>query len=444
MIRKTQDLKLIDDYELAFVASAIIDPAVIDQHADRISGADFQADPKLAALWELLKSMRQAGTPIDGATLSQHAVEAGIIGDDFTKADLAKIITATHTATHAGFYAAKIRDQAERLRLLDVAQAIITDANDQRTITAADIARSAEQRLQAIGADSGSHTRTIGEAAMELVNELERRTREGGDRTRAIFSGLFDVDQLTGGTCPGELCIVAARPGNGKSSYAMQVSKRAAERGQGVLFVSLEMTRLELVARVICGMTDVSASDIRSGNLTRDQWREINEASRDLQPLPLTIADPPSATINQICGMAKLHKASRKPLELLVIDYVGLIRSTSKAQNDWEKMAEITASVKRLAKELKVPVLLLAQLNREADHGEPKLSNLARSASLEQDADQVLFLHRERENENDFNLIVAKNRHGESHRKVPVTFNEQHTRFEDRQSVTPTRYAEFD
>lgn len=428
--------RLRDDYERCLVGSVILDPTLIDTIGATINASHFIADPIMGRIWSLLANMRAAGVPIDAVTLRQRCIDSGIIGPAFTIADLAKVFDAVTHPGHAPYYASQVASQAARIRLLGIAQEIIEDANDT-TDDPTEIARRAESRLSTIGVDQGRDTESIGDAATRLLDLLEAQSRDSAARSRAVYTGLYVVDEITGGVCPGELVVVAARPGNGKTSLAMQVALRAARHGQGVLFASLEMTTLELVARVVCGMTDVSSADIRDGKLTADQLRQIVGAAAELQDVGIEIFDRAGATINQIAAVAKLHRASGRALDLLVVDYVGLIRSTSRDKADWERLTEISNAAKCLAKEMQIPVLLLSQLNRESDqHTEPRLSHLARSGALEQDADQVWFLYRRDAQSAQFTFIVAKNRHG-GIGKVPVMFDARRTRFSEGQEWTP-------
>lgn len=228
---------------------------------------------------------------------------------------------------------------------------------------------------------------------------------------------------------PGEMIVLAARPGCGKTSLAWQICKHNAFRGRNVLFVSLEMRSNELVARTAAGATTVPSSTIRSGNVSADQMSNIESALDELADYPLSIADPATATMEKIKALSRLEK-SRRGLQLLVIDYLGLIRHENTKLRKFESMTEISADVKRLAKEIEVPILALCQLNRESDGAEPKLSHLRDSGSIEQDADSVMFLHPEDDKKENFFLIVAKNRHGDTG-KVEVQFDAQRTMFTD-------------
>ena len=160
-------------------------------------------------------------------------------------------------------------------------------------------------------------------------------------------------------------------------------------------------------------MTDVDSRDVRSGAVDEQGIKKLAEMTITMDGRPLTIYDPPTATMPQIRAMAKMIKGMGG-LELLCVDYIGLVTPRDRRSQRTEQVSEIVGSLKRLAKELEVPVLALNQLNRQADNAEPRLSHLALSGSVEQDADIVIFLHRENQNSNDFKMIVAKHRHGET------------------------------
>ena len=231
------------------------------------------------------------------------------------------------------------------------------------------------------------------------------------------------MDQKVGGFAGGETIIIAARPGIGKTSLAMQIGMHNGRRHRPGLFVSLEMTRLELVGRVLCGVGDVDGRDVRAGRIGPETRAKLTAAAREVAELGVWIWDPPSAKIGDIMARARLAKL-KHAVEWIVVDYVQLI-DPGKETNPRLSTGIASRRLKTLAKELDVPVFILAQLNREADKTTPTLAHLKESGDLEQDADAVLMIHEE---EGRYQVIVAKHRHGERG-KVAVEFNGRSTTF---------------
>lgn len=260
--------------------------------------------------------------------------------------------------------------------------------------------------------------------AADVVADLATGTCD-----RPTMSGFEALDSSAGGWMSGELVILAARPGVGKTTFAMQVAAHNAARERRVLFVSLEMRDRELVARMLSGDPGVDSRRLRAGRLGTADIDKLRAAADDIRDLPVRVWAPPSATLARIRGVAK-REVAFGGLSLLVVDYIGLIRPAAgdTKRPRFEQVGEVSAGLKSLAKELDVPVLALCQLNREADGTEPRLSNLRDSGSIEQDADVVLFLHRET---TATKLIVAKHRHGETG-SVALRFDGSTTRFSER------------
>lgn len=401
--------------EEALIGSLMLDPSQIDRIGSDLSAADF-ADDQLGKLFAVMQDFHDAGKPAGDTVLLKPAARK-IFGES-SEQILAELFTKVPHPDHAHYYAEHIRD-ASRRRKFDNVGAEIRD-RCSRGEDSKEIAKYVEAILPTI--DNGSQTRptTAYDAAVGLISELG----ETSSRRRPVRTGIDRVDRIAGGLMPGELEIIAARPGNGKTSLAMQVAMFTAEQDRPVLVVSLEMTASELVGRVLCGATGVASSQVRQRGVDPNQF---NNALLELKELPLTIFDPPTATMRQIRAVAKMQSAAGG-LELLVIDYIGLVQPRDRRLQRTEQVAEITAAMKQLAKEIDVPVIALCQLNRQADGATPILSHLRESGAIEQDADVVVFLHRE--DETNFKLIIAKHRHGDTG-EIPVAFDGAKTRFSD-------------
>jgi replicative DNA helicase len=276
----------------------------------------------------------------------------------------------------------------------------------------------------------------ITDAATEFLEELERRVEAHGD-TLGVPTGFSEIDRLTGGFEPGQLIVVAGRPAMGKTTLAMNIAEHALLRAQtSVLVFSLEMSRQELVGRMAASMGRVDMGKFRTPRRVDDSdWQRIAEALTSVHDKPLHIDDTSALHINQIQARARAH-AQRYGVQLIVVDYLGLVRADS--PKPYEAVTQISAGLKAIAKELKVPVIAVAQLNRDVDRRgshRPTMSDLRDSGSVEQDADKILFVWREEVYAPDnamvkgqAEVIVSKNRQGETG-IVSMIFRGEENRF---------------
>jgi replicative DNA helicase len=278
--------------------------------------------------------------------------------------------------------------------------------------------------------------------------------RKGKGLVEGIKTGLADLDNMIDGFHPNELIVLAARPGMGKTALAMNLAENiAVQYRNAVLFVSLEMAKLELALRLICSRAKLNSYHIRRAEFSREDQNRFINACGELEKAPLYIDDTPSRTVMEIAAVARKLKRE-KDLQLLVVDYIGLITPDDPREPRQEQVAKIARQLKLLARDLKIPVLCLAQVNRQADNRDegPRLSQLRESGAIEQDADVVMFIQRrdmgmtsddieekeEKEKAKDpikpkkyrdrADLIVAKQRNGPTG-EIELVFKKEWTRF---------------
>tara|TARA_B100000959_G_scaffold96135_1_gene101932 strand:- start:718 stop:1626 length:909 start_codon:yes stop_codon:yes gene_type:complete len=294
---------------------------------------------------------------------------------------------------------------------------------------------------------------------MEAFEQIDARV-EGS--ASGLGTGFNDLDSLTGGLHPAELVIIAARPSMGKTALATNIAEFVAvEEGQPTLFVSLEMSRLELVQRMMCARGEISGEKFRSGYLGEDDHKKLIEVSATLGKSPLFIDDSPSRTVTEIGAAARRLKRRQGSLGLILVDYLQLIQPDNTSDPRQEQVAKMARRLKVLSRELDVPIICLAQLNRQAEmtkDNRPKLSHLRESGAIEQDADVVMMVHREeyyltaQEREQmksgnhpnnclgEGNLIIAKQRNGPTG-EVKLHWFQQYTRFKNAERH---EYGEFE
>ena len=287
-------------------------------------------------------------------------------------------------------------------------------------------------------------SRHISEFVIEAYTEIQAIAESGG-HIAGVCTGFRDLDAVLLGMRPGSLNIVGARPGVGKTSFALSLAANAAKAGAAVVFFSLEMSGSEIATRLICAEACVSNEDVRAGKIAPEMWQPILEASERLNSLDFTIDDTAGTNVVEIRTKARraLHG---KENGIVIVDYLQLINPTHRAENQNVAIGEISRALKVLAKDLKVPVIALSQLSREVEKRpdkRPVLADLRDSGSIEQDADTVMFIDRsltedeanderhERPPLGQANVIVAKNRAGKSGVSVPLAFIANRTAFRD-------------
>jgi replicative DNA helicase len=413
--------------ERALVASVLVDPTVLDDL--QVSGGDFR-DSMLGRIYEALAICREAGVPTYDAAVLVAELRSQKI--DVELMWLAKLI-GEGIASNARFYARAVKRASGVRKLHDATREAIVrlhaaDAN------VGDVRAFLETRLAALDDVGTDEAKTVRTLAAELLMQLATSEPE----RRCCMSGIYSHDERAGGWMPGELIVLAARTGLGKTALATQIARHNAERGRSVLFVSLEMRGVEIVGRILCGDARVDSRRLRAMTLEPFHVKAIREAASVLKDSGFRIWAPPRAGIQQIRGMCR-RLAKQCGLDLLVVDYVGLVQASDRRRERYEQIGQITGDLKSLGREMQVPVLALHQLNREADKGgEPKLSHLRESGAVEQDADVVLFLHQDKTTTK---LIIAKHRHGQRG-SIELDWHGLTTRFTDKEPSN--RVSAFD
>lgn len=439
------------DAEAGVLGSILIKPDVCDDVALILRPEDFYDDAN-RTLFEHLLRMHDAGRKIDGTLLLEQLNASGDLESVGGEANLARIVQSTPTAAHAVYYAEIVRDKATYRSLIDASTDILKDAYDE-SHAAREALSHAEQKIFAILDNRGaSNISDIRAVLHEAMDRLDARMR-GEHNTGGVETGFADLDKLTSGLHNGELVVLAARPSMGKTAFALNIAENVAMRQQvATLFVSLEMSAIELADRMLCSYAHVNGHRLRSGSLSQADRLRLVEKAAELSQAPLYVDDSASRTVTEIAAAARRIARRHKRLGLIVIDYLQLIEPDDSNDPRQEQVAKMTRRLKGLARELKVPVLCLAQLNRQAEASKdnrPRLSHLRESGAIEQDADVVMFVHRESyylrgeerdQRENEAEIIVAKQRNGPID-DVPLVWRKDFTRFEDK---APERLQAFD
>jgi replicative DNA helicase len=423
--------------EPCLLGCVLIDPPQFDRIRSLVTGADF-ADARLGHLFEALQTLHDARKPIaDTGWLLGELARLGVSEDVRSTLAISKLIRGVVNSAHVGYFAEQVR-RAARLRQMQMLVAEWATQLHKDDAEPDAMLRWIDARLAMI--DSGATAadcKTIGEFAADAIADAVNP----GLRPTAM-TGLQTVDANTGGFQAGETVTLAGRTGQGKTGLAIQIAIHNAERRRNVLFVSLEMEGRELARREVAAWSGVQSKLLRAGNVGDENHRALEEARRQLAELPLRIWAPPSATLADIRAHCR-HEHALRGLSLLVIDYIGLVKTPELAKRQrHEQVAAVSGGLKSLAKELQIPILSLAQLNREADGEEPRLSHLRESGAIEQDSDVVMFLHHPATEKpsrtgqaavpsdtREAFLIIAKHRHGQTGR-IRLNWLPNETRFD--------------
>ncbi|HIE98571.1 MAG: replicative DNA helicase [Fuerstiella sp.] len=384
---------------------------------------------------------------IDGITLAEELMRRDELEDVGGAAYLGEILDAVPHAAHVRYYSNIVRQKWMQRSLIYACTEILAQSYDMAT-DIEDLLQSAERQIFSIVEEQvGSGNIAIGDILMEAFHRIDERMNSEGD-VSGVTTGFTDLDAQTTGLQPTEVIVLAARPSMGKTAFVCNVAEAIARKDKvGVLLFSLEQSNLELAERFLCIVAKVNGHDLRAGNLTAEQRDKLMMASDELARLPLFIDDKPGRTIGQISALARrLHRKS--PLGVIIIDYLQLIEPEDKNAPREQQIAGISRRLKFLAKELRVPVIALAQLNRGVELREdkrPRLADLRESGAIEQDADMVMFLHRPdqydpEDRPGEAEIIVAKHRSGPTG-LVRLTWRKEYMRFED---YTPMADDDFD
>lgn len=385
--------------EYALIAALLFDSKRVDTVADRLTGTDF-AEPFFGRVFDLIVREHGRGQPVNAMTIRPFLeTDPGYQEAGGTKF-LASLTSAASALVNTKLAVTQIADLAKRRRLLDALRETLATGSDMATPIGAVVDAADAAILGATETISAANVLTGAEAMAQLLKASE--TKQRSIRSHVIRS----LDDLLGGMRPRQLVIGAGRPGMGKTAAALSYALGAAQAGHGVLFVSLEMGASELSARVAAdlaftGRGGVPFSDINSDEPTRAARKAMGDAMAMLEDMPLHIVDAGSLTLGRLDMIVRRYRrrlaARNQSLDLVVVDYLQLLRTDEKRQSAYETVSEISRRLKAMAKDQDVCVFALAQLSRDVekrDDKRPHLSDLRDSGQIEQDADAVLFLYR--------------------------------------------------
>ena len=437
--------------EMGVLGSILLLPDVANDLALVLRADDFYDDAN-RKLYTHMMAMVDAGMKIDVMLLVNRLKQAGDYELSGGSSYLAKLAHSVANAAHAVYYAEIVRSKATYRKLIEASTSILRDAYEE-AFEAKELVSQAEQRVFAIQDERNSHSAdSISDLLTKALERIDARLK-GVHTDGGVDTHFADYDAMSGGLHNGELVILAARPSMGKTAFAMNVAENVVLRGNvPVLFVSLEMSGLELADRLLCSVARVNGHRLRNGTISQDDRKRLVEKAMEISNAPLYVDDAPSRTVSEIAAVARRIRQREKRLGMIVIDYLQLIDPDNPKDPRQEQVAKIARRLKAMAREIEVPVLCLAQLNRQAEEGKdhrPRLSHLRESGAIEQDADVVMFVHREEyyhrgdeatQYAGQAEIIIAKQRNGPVG-EIELIWEKEFTRFSDK---APERHSEFD
>jgi len=439
--------------EIGVLGAILLNPLVCDDVTTILRADDFYADHH-KTLYRHLQEMHTANTGIDITLLLNRLEQNAELENVGGYAYIAELMSRVAVTAHAVHYAEIVHDKAILRDLIHTGVAILSEAYESDQ-TPRQIVSRAEQKVFAIN-DSRSSTQAVSMDTIihETLGILNTRSMRGG--MDGVLTGFVDLDEMTAGLHPNELIILAARPSMGKTALATNIADNAAivQRKSTLLF-SLEMSKEELAIRMLGARARIDGNKFKSCFLSQAERARLATASAELAGASIHIDDTPGRTVTEIAAVARRLKR-KQGLDLIIIDYLTLIQADNESDPRQEQVAKIARRLKGVARELQVPVLCLAQLNRQTEatkDNRPRLSHLRDSGAIEQDADVVMFVHREeyyhkREDAEDKGLIgkaeilIAKQRNGPVG-DVPLAWMSEFTRFDNLAKSYQEGYTEF-
>jgi replicative DNA helicase len=406
-----------------------------------IKSTDFYR-PAHQTVYDAILDLYGKGEPADPVTVAAELTRSGSLERIGGAPYLHTLISLVPIAANAGYYAEIVRERAILRRLVEAGTKVVQlgyGAAGGMGGDVDDVVDRAQAAVYEVVERRTSEDYVGLEAAMwETYNEIEAIGNRGGELF-GVPTGFSDLDKLTNGLHEGQLIVVAGRPGLGKSTLGMDFLRSATIGHQkpGVLF-SLEMGKSEITMRLLSAEARIPLTRIRTGTLNDDDWTKLARRMGEVAQAPMFIDDSPNLTMMEIRAKARRLK-QRHDLKLIVVDYLQLMSSNKRVENRQQEVADMSRSLKLLAKEIQVPVVAISQLNRGAEQRSdkrPQLSDLRESGAIEQDADMVILLHREDAYEKESprageaDLIVAKHRNGPT-QDVVVSSQLHYSRFVD-------------
>jgi replicative DNA helicase len=436
------------DSEKAVLGSIMLRPGAIHEINDIVNGDSFYAT-KHAQIYKIMLELSSKGEPIDILTVSHKLTEKNLIDQIGGSSYLSELTNSVPASTNIKHYA-EIVNKKHILRKIIEAGADISELGFREDIEDVfETLDQAEKRMMGINNNAGGHAFTSLKDSLPEAWERLEKLHESKGELRGVPTGFHDLDQYLSGLQKSDLIILAARPSMGKTTLALDIARQAAlNHGTPTVIFSLEMSTQQLVDRMLAAQSKVNAWNLRTGNLSSEnEFSKIRDSLDSLSKAPIFIDDLAGNSIVRMRSVCRRIRAENG-IGLIIVDYLQLMSTSKNYDNMVNQVTEISRSLKALAKEFDVPVIALSQLSRavESRGGRPRLSDLRDSGSIEQDADIVMFIHREdkgkdeSEKTNIAEILIEKHRNGPVG-KVDLYFDEKTTSFMSIEKSSMNQFA---
>ncbi|OQA91713.1 MAG: Replicative DNA helicase [Elusimicrobia bacterium ADurb.Bin231] len=437
------------DAEKAVLGSMLIEKEAVESALNLLSENDFYLTAHKIIFGEIIKAYDKNKGDVDIVLVSNALKNEPLINNEGGLAYLTGLVEGVVTAAHIEPYAAIVKEKAVLRELIAAGRNIIADATAGKIEDINEVVDRSSQRIFEISQKRNNKNLVwIGDMINSSLADIEKLYKNKG-QTPGVPSGFVDLDEITGGFRNGSLNIIAGRPGTGKTSLCLNIAENAAiQHKRKVLIFSLEMSKEELFNRFLCSQARISTEKVRNAYISKEDWPRLTTAAGKLSEVDIFMDDSSSLSVLEMKAKSRRLEAE-KGLDLIIIDYLQLMPGkTGRADIRQQEIADISRSLKVMAKDLKLPVVALSQLSREpekrtgAHAGRPKLADLRESGAIEQDADLVLMIYRPdmyvsnpdsitaESPVSDTEIIIAKNRHGRVGTRI-LRFHKEYTRFEN-------------
>ncbi|HUR52148.1 MAG TPA: replicative DNA helicase [Mycobacteriales bacterium] len=424
--------------EQSVLGGMLLNKDAIADVVEIVRSQDFYR-PAHQVVFDVVLDLYGRGEPVDAITVGAELTKNGDVGRVGGLPYLHTLMSSVPTAANAGYYAKIVAELAILRRLVEAGTRIVQLGYSAEGSEVDDIVDRAQQAVYDVTERRTSEDYVLLSDLMSpTMDELETIGGRNGLMS-GVPTGFQDLDKLTNGLHPGQMIVIAGRPGSGKSTMGLDVARAAAiKHGQAAVIFSLEMSKTEITMRLLSAEARVALAHMRSGSMTDDDWARLARRMGEVADAPLFIDDSPNLTMMEIRSKARRLK-QRHDIKLVVVDYLQLMQGTKRSESRQQEVSEISRAMKLLAKELEVPVIAMSQLNRGAEQRtdkKPQLADLRESGAIEQDADVVILLHREEQYEKESprageaDFIVAKHRNGPT-TTVTVASQLHYSRFVD-------------
>jgi len=425
------------DAEISVLGAMLMDEAALLKGLE-VLREDFFYDENHRRVFSAIRTLFEKSRPVDLVTLSDELRKRSQLEDMGGVSYLTQLVSSVPTSAHIDHYSHIVKDRALLRSLITNATDIVQRCFEPRT-EASQVLDQAEKMIfditQSRIEGKAVAMKDIIHSSMETIDKLYQRK----EHVTGLATGFHEFDIKTAGLQPSDLIIVAGRPSMGKSAFATAICEHAGiVLKKSMAFFSLEMSKEQLVQRMLCSYARVDAQKVRTGYLSHEQWPQLTRAASKLSEAPIFIDDTPGQTVMEVRAKARRLKMQHD-IQLIVIDYLQLMQGVGRAESRQQEISEISRSLKALARELRVPVIAVSQLSRAVESrtgNRPQLSDLRESGAIEQDADVVVFLFREEyyspseENRNKAEAIISKQRNGPTG-SVELVFLKDWTRFDN-------------